>query len=117
MSKLGKVYTASFQTGAITDAGDYPSGGSGVFLPEGALVVKAYISEQTALSGGTNVKIVSGSTDLMGVLATASIADFNDVTLTANKITAPGELKLTTTGTYSAGAATVHVLYLMESAE
>ena len=117
MSKLGKVYTASFQTGAITDAGDYPSGGSGVFLPEGALVVKAYISEQTALSGGTNVKIVSGSTDLMGVLATASIADFNDVTLTANKITAPGELKLTTTGTYTAGAATIHVVYLMESPE
>ena len=117
MSKLGKVYTASFQTGDITAAGDYPSGGSGVFLPEGALVVNAYISEQTALSGGTNVKIVSGSTDLMGVLATASITDFNDVTLTANKITAPGELKLTTTGTYSAGAATVHVLYLMESAE
>jgi len=117
MSKLGKVYTASFQTGDITDAGDYPSGGSGVFLPEGALVVNAYISEQTALDGGTNVKIVSGSTDLMGVLATASIADFNDVTLTANKITAPGELKLTTTGTYTAGAATIHVVYLMESPE
>ena len=116
MSKLGKVYTASFQTGDITAAGDYPSGGSGVFLPEGALVVNAYISEQTALSGGTNVKIVSGSTDLMGVLATGSIADFNDVTLTANKITSSGELKLTTTGTYT-GAATVHVLYLMESAE
>jgi hypothetical protein len=116
MSKLGKVYTASFQTGALGAAGDYPSGGSGVFLPEGALVVKAYISEQTALASGTNVKIVCGSTDLMGVLATASIEDFNDVTLTANKITAAGELKLTTTGTYT-GAATVHVLYLMESAE
>lgn len=117
MSKLGKVYTASFKTGDVTGAGDYPSGGSSVFLPEGALVVKAYISEQTALAGGTNVKIVSGSTDLMSALATGSIADFNDVTLTANKMTAAGELKLTTTGTYTAGAATVHVVYLMESAE
>jgi hypothetical protein len=53
----------------------------------------------------------------MSALATGSIADFNDVTLTANKMTAAGELKLTTTGTYSAGAATVHVVYLMESAE
>tara|TARA_R100000700_G_scaffold40747_2_gene57456 strand:- start:831 stop:1187 length:357 start_codon:yes stop_codon:yes gene_type:complete len=115
MSKLSNVKTASFDTGVMTSAGDYPSGGSGVYLPAGALVLRAHLSEITTLAGGTNVKLVSGSTDLMGTLATGSIDDYNALTLTANKLSAGGELKLTTTGTYSGGSrAILHVEYVTE---
>ena len=118
MSKLSNVKVASFDTGVITSAGDYPSGGSGVYLPAGALVLRAHLSELAALTSGTNVKLVSGSTDLTGTVATADIADYNALTLTANKLSAGGELKLTTTGTYASGSrAVLHVEYVTEADE
>ena len=118
MSKLNKVYTASFDSGVITSAGDYPSGGSGVSLPAGALVLRAHLSELVTLASGTNVKLVCGATDLMSALATGSIADYNALTLTANKMAAGGELKLTTTGTYDSGSrAMLHEEYVIEADE
>jgi|TARA_R100000084_G_C4593300_1_gene119546 hypothetical protein len=118
MSKLSNVKVASFDTGVMTSAGDYPSGGSGVYLPAGALVLRAHLSELTALASGTNVRLVAGSTNLMNVLATADIEDYNALTLTANKLSAGGELKLTTTGTYASGSrAVLHVEYVTEADE
>ena len=116
--KLSNVKVASFDTGVMTSAGDYPSGGSGVYLPAGALVLRAHLSELTALASGTNVRLVAGSTNLMNVLATADIEDYNALTLTANKLSAGGELKLTTTGTYASGSrAVLHVEYVTEADE
>tara|TARA_R100001443_G_C3344304_1_gene175212 strand:+ start:833 stop:1189 length:357 start_codon:yes stop_codon:yes gene_type:complete len=118
MSKLSNVKSVSFRTGVMTSAGDYPSAGSDVVLPAGALVLRAHLSEMTALAGGTNVRLYCGATALMGTLATGSIADYNALTLTANKITTPGALKLTTTGTYSGGSdAIIHVEYVTEADE
>ena len=118
MSKLSNVKTASFRTGVITGAAAYPTGGSGVFLPQGALVLRAHLSEITTLAGGTNVRLSSGTTNLMDVLALSGIADYNALTLTANKLAAAGELKLTTTGTFSGGSdAVLHVEYVTEADE
>ena len=118
MSKLSNVKSVSFRTGVMTGAAAYPTGGSGVFLPQGALVLRAHLSEMAALAGGTNVRLSCGSTNLMNVLATGAIADYNAITLTANKIAAPGALKIVSTGTYSGGSdAIVHVEYVTEADE
>mgnify|MGYP003642224755 CR=1 len=118
MSKLSNVKSVSFRTGVMTAAGSYPAGGSDVVLPAGALVLRAHLSEMTALAGGTNVKVVCGEADLMSALATGSIADYTALTLTANKITAPGALKIVSTGTYSGGSdAIIHLEYVTEADE
>ena len=54
----------------------------------------------------------------MSKLATGSIADYTALTLTANKITAPGALKIVSTGTYSGGSdAIIHLEYVTEADE
>tara|TARA_Y100000004_G_scaffold149442_1_gene171352 strand:+ start:90 stop:449 length:360 start_codon:yes stop_codon:yes gene_type:complete len=119
MGKLGRIHVASFSTGDVTSAGSYPAAADRITLPAGALVLRASLSEQTAFAGGTNIQLKAGSTALMSVLATGSIADYNAFTLTAanQKLAAPAALEIATTGTYTAGNGTVHVEYVIEADE
>tara|TARA_R100000951_G_scaffold40687_1_gene34501 strand:+ start:510 stop:869 length:360 start_codon:yes stop_codon:yes gene_type:complete len=119
MGKLGRIHVASFQTGDVTSAASYPAAADRITLPAGALVLRASLSEQTAFAGGTNVQLKAGSTALMSVLATGSIADYNAFALTVanQKLTAPAALEIATTGTYTAGNGTVHVEYVIEADE
>tara|TARA_R100001230_G_C5671925_1_gene176942 strand:- start:804 stop:1145 length:342 start_codon:yes stop_codon:yes gene_type:complete len=113
MSKLSRVYVASIDTGVMTSAGDYPSGGSGVYLPANARVLRATLTETTTIAGLTNIKLVTGSTDLTGTLGLSDIDAHEPLTLTS--YVGAGELKLTTTGTASGGSrANIHVEYVLE---
>ena len=112
MSKLSQVYVASFDTGVITAAGTYPAS-SGVFLPANARVLRATLTESVTIAGLTNVKLQTGSTDLMSALALANIDAHEPLTLTT--YVGAGELSILTTGTGSGGSrAKIHVEYVLE---
>lgn len=111
MGLLNKIHVASFTVTDVDDAGDYPTGGSGVKLPAGAFVTGVFLEETENFANGTNIKIAAGSTDLTGVVATAAVAT-GSITVTGFKINAPSELKLVSTGDHAgAGGAIVHVSY------
>jgi hypothetical protein len=120
MAKLGRVHVASFATGAVTTAGNYPAAADRITLPAGALVLRAYLSESTAFASGTNVALATGSTAMSSVIATGSIVDVNEFAMVAaqQKRNAPTEISLLTTGTYDGGSAgIVHVEYVIEADE
>ena len=115
MSKLSRVHVASIDTGVMTSAGDYPSTASGVFLPANARVLRATLTETTALAGLTNLKLVSGSTDLTGTLATGDIDASGNEVMALTSFVGAGELKVTTVGVASGGSrAKIHVEYILE---
>jgi hypothetical protein len=113
MGLLNKINVVSFSTGDVTAAGDYPAAADRVTLPAGALVVDAFIEEETGFADGTNIKLVAGTNDLTGVTTTANIKSGVRMTITDNgAISTPTALKITSTGTHSAGNATIHVAYV-----
>ena len=116
MGLLGRVHVASFATGDVTSAGNYPAAADRISLPAGALITRVYLTESTAFDGGTNVALATGSTALSATLAQGSSVAFNIIEPVAAqaKRTSATEISLLSTGTYSAGAGTVHVEYIME---
>ena len=115
MAKLGRVHVASFDTGIITSAGDYPAAADRITLPAGAVILRATLVEKTTIAGLTNVQLKAGSSALMSVLALSDIDAYEPLTLTGNQVLgAPAALVLTTTGTASGDSqALVHVEYIM----
>ena len=115
MAKLGKVHVASFDTGIMTAASDYPAAADRISLPAGAVILRATLVEKTTIAGLTNVKLKAGSDDLMSVLALADIDAYEPLVLTGNQVLgASANLKLTTTGTGSGNSqALIHVEYIM----
>ena len=112
MGALNKLNVASFAVTDVDDAGDYPSGGSGVFIPAGAFVTGVFLEETENFASGTNIKIAAGATDLTGTVNTGDVAT-GSITVTGFKVNAPGELKMVTTGDHGgAGGARIHVTYV-----
>ena len=117
MGLLGRVHVASFATGIVTSAGNYPAAADRITLPAGALITRVYLTETTAFASGTNVALAAGSTALSATLAVGSSVAFNIIEPVAGqaKRTAATEISLLSTGDYDGGSAgVVHVEYIME---
>ena len=113
MAKLTKVHVASFDTGAITSAADYPVAADRITLPAGAVILRATLVEKVTIASLTNVQLKAGSSALMSTLGLSDIDAYEPLTLTGNQVLgAPAALVLTTTGT-GTGRALVHVEYIM----
>ena len=101
---------------------DVDGGAAGTYalkfrLPKNAIITEIMTDELTALAGGTNVTFKAGDTALTAAIATASFTGINKHALLSSvdgiKLSEACEMKITTTGTYTAGKVRIFYKYVM----